>query len=101
MRLFNSWIGLWILVAIGLGGCEEEIPDVLEAAVAGVPDERWRERLRAYVVPRQSGASDAAVITAFCETDLSSFKVPRDIVFLDELPKNANGKILKRALRRQ
>jgi hypothetical protein len=52
MRLFISWIGLWLLVAIGLGGCEEEIPDVLEAAVAGVPDERWRERLRAYVVPR-------------------------------------------------
>ena len=74
-------------------------PDVLEAAVVGVPDERWGERLRAYVVLREASAPDAAVITAFCETDLSSYKVPRDIVFLDELPKNANGKILKRALR--
>lgn len=74
-------------------------PQVAEAAVVGVADEKWGERLRAYIVPRGAGRPDAESITAFCRTDLSSYKVPREIVFLDELPKNATGKILKRRLR--
>jgi len=74
-------------------------PHVAEAAVVGVPDERWGEHLRAFIVVRDAETMDAESIISFCKTDLSSYKIPRDIVFVDTLPKNSNGKILKRALR--
>ena len=74
-------------------------PDVVEAAVIGVADARWGERLRAYIVAREAARPDPEEIAAFCRRDLSAYKVPRDIVFIDALPKNATGKILKRVLR--
>ena len=74
-------------------------PDVAEAAVVGVPDDRWGERLRAFVVPRRPETAEPDSLMAYCRAELSSFKVPRDIVFVNALPKNANGKILKRSLR--
>lgn len=76
-------------------------PQVAEAAVVGVADEKWGERLRAHVVTRGQPAPDAGAIIAYCRDHLSGYKVPRDIVFAESLPKNATGKILKRALRAQ
>jgi long-chain acyl-CoA synthetase len=74
-------------------------PAVLEAAVVGVPDERWGERLKAFVVPRAGAAPDGDALVAHCMQHLSAYKVPREFEFLQDLPKNANGKVLKRALR--
>jgi fatty-acyl-CoA synthase len=74
-------------------------PDVAEAAVVGVPDKEWGERVRAFVVRKPGAAVDAAAITAFCKQRLAGPKVPRDVVFLEALPKNPTGKVLKRELR--
>jgi long-chain acyl-CoA synthetase len=73
-------------------------PSVREAAVYGVPDETWGERVTAAVSVREE--TSAAELVDFCRERLAGFKLPKRIVFLDELPKNPSGKILKRELRR-
>ena len=73
-------------------------PDVLECAVVGVADPRTGEAVRAFVV-RRNPALDAAQLRAFCHENLTGYKVPRDFVFRDELPKSNVGKILRRELR--
>jgi len=77
-----------------------QIDGVLEAAVVGMPDERFGEKTVAAVV-RQPGAelSEAGVIAA-CKKDLASYKVPKQVVFLNELPKTIIGKVLKRELKK-
>ena len=75
-------------------------PSIREAAVIGVPDERWGERLRAFVVTRPDTSLDLAELEAFCRDRLSSYKVPRELRIVDELPRNAAGKVLKHELRR-
>ena len=72
-------------------------PGVVEVAVVGVPDEAWGERLRAFVVPVEGMELTADDLKAYVKENLAGFKVPRDVVFLDELPRNATGKVLKRA----
>ena len=72
-------------------------PGVLEAAVLGVPDEDWGQRLRAFVVAAPGGVKEQA-LKDYVKANLASFKVPRDVVFLDELPRNPTGKVLKRVL---
>jgi fatty-acyl-CoA synthase len=74
-------------------------PDIEEAAVVGVPDEDFGQRLRAFVVLRRHGALDAEAVQAHVKQNLARYKVPRDVVFLGELPRNATGKVLKRELR--
>ena len=74
-------------------------PGVLEAAVVGVPDREWGERVRAYVVKRQGADVNEDELKGFCRSRLAGPKVPRDIVFMDALPKNPTGKTLKRELR--
>ena len=73
-------------------------PGVDEAAIIGVPDPVWGERVRAVVVPRQDGAVDESELIEFCRQRLASFKKPESVVFIDELPRNALGKVLKRVL---
>jgi fatty-acyl-CoA synthase len=72
-------------------------PSVAEAAVVGLPDERWIEAVTAVVVPRDSVTQEELV--AHARRVLPGFKVPKRVLFVDELPRNASGKILKRELR--
>jgi fatty-acyl-CoA synthase len=76
-----------------------EHPAVLEAAVVGVPDARWGEVPKAFVVVRTGASVSADALTAHCATRLAKFKVPKHVEFVDELPRNPSGKILKRELR--
>ncbi|WP_327692878.1 fatty acyl-CoA synthetase [Streptomyces sp. NBC_00459] len=70
---------------------------VAEVAVVGLPDERWIEAVTAVVVPR--GEVTEAELIAHAREELAHFKAPKRVVFVDELPRNASGKILKRELR--
>ncbi|MGW3511636.1 acyl-CoA synthetase [Streptomyces sp. NPDC000994] len=72
-------------------------PRVAEAAVVGLPDERWIEAVTAFVVP--CGEVTEADLIAHAREKLASFKAPKKVIFVDALPRNASGKILKRELR--
>ncbi len=74
-------------------------PNVHEAAVIGVPDEKWGESVKAIVVLKDGEGSTADEIMEYCNSRLAGYKKPRSVDFMDELPKNAMGKILKRVLR--
>lgn len=76
-----------------------EHPDVVEAAVVGMPHERWGEVPKAFVVLRPGAAVEAAELVAFCRERLAKFKVPAEIQFLGQLPRTPSGKVLKRDLR--
>jgi acyl-CoA synthetase (AMP-forming)/AMP-acid ligase II len=73
-------------------------PQIEEAAVVGVPDTEFGQRLKAFIVPRQDGHLSEDEVKTYVKQNLARYKVPRDVVFLDELPRNATGKILKREL---
>ncbi|MFE0154832.1 class I adenylate-forming enzyme family protein [Nonomuraea sp. NPDC059007] len=74
-------------------------PGVAEAAVVGLPDERWGERVTAFVVTEPGAAVEAARLVEHCRRRLSGAKLPRQIEFVPALPRNAAGKILKRELK--
>ena len=76
-----------------------EHPAVVEAAVVGRPDERWGEVPVAYVVRRADDETTADALIEHCRQQLAKFKVPKDVHFIDALPRNPSGKILKRELR--
>jgi fatty-acyl-CoA synthase len=76
-----------------------EIPAVSAVAIIGLPDSKWGESGKAFVVKRKDKALNADDIIAYCKTKLAKFKVPKSVVFLDELPKNDAGKLNKLALR--
>jgi fatty-acyl-CoA synthase len=76
-----------------------EHPAVAECAVVGVPDERWGEVGRAFVVVRAGEEVDEADVLAHLEGRLARYKLPKSVVFLPELPHNASGKLLKSRLR--
>ncbi|MBO0767874.1 MAG: long-chain-fatty-acid--CoA ligase FadD2 [Solirubrobacterales bacterium] len=76
-------------------------PAIEEAAVIGVDDKDFGKRLAAFVVLRPGRQLDADGVREFVKANLARFKVPRDVVFLDELPRNPSGKVLKRELREQ
>ncbi|WP_327715243.1 acyl-CoA synthetase [Streptomyces sp. NBC_00490] len=72
---------------------------VAEVAVIGLPDERWIEAVTAVVVPRAGEEVEEAELIAHAREKLAHFKAPKRVLFVDELPRNASGKILKRELR--
>jgi acyl-CoA synthetase (AMP-forming)/AMP-acid ligase II len=72
--------------------------DVVEVAVLGIADEKFGQVLKAWVVPADPGAIDEARIKAYVRQNLASYKTPKEVVFIPELPRNATGKILKRTL---
>ncbi|MGV9541504.1 acyl-CoA synthetase [Nocardia beijingensis] len=73
-------------------------PDVREAAVVGVEDRDFGKRLRAFVVPTEDATRDPQEIKDYVRANLARHKVPRDVVFVDELPRNATGKLVRRKL---
>ena len=72
---------------------------VLEVAVVGRADERWGEVPVAFVALRPDAAVTADALMEHCRVRLARYKVPKDITFLDALPRNPSGKVLKRELR--
>jgi len=76
-------------------------PAVLEAAVIGVPDEQWGESVKALIVLKSGAACTEEELIAHCKANLASYKKPKSIDFVDSLPRNPSGKVLKRVLREE
>ena len=74
-------------------------PGVSEGVIIGIPDERWGEAVKAVVVPVPGAELSAADVIAFCRARLAHYQCPASVDFVEELPRNATGKVLKRALR--
>jgi len=75
-------------------------PEVVEATALGVDDQEFGARLRAFVVKQKDSSIDEDAIKVYVREHLARYKVPREVIFLDELPRNPTGKILKRELRK-
>jgi long-chain acyl-CoA synthetase len=76
-----------------------EHPGVQDVAVIGVPDETWGENVCAVVVKRPGAECEPDALIAHCRASMASYKKPKLVVFVDELPRNPSGKVLKRELR--
>jgi fatty-acyl-CoA synthase len=94
-----------MIVSGGENVFPQEVEDLLaghekiaEAAVFGVDDEKFGQRLKAVVVTTGGDLSEDEV-KKFVKSNLAGYKVPRDVEFMDELPRNATGKVLKRELK--
>jgi acyl-CoA synthetase (AMP-forming)/AMP-acid ligase II len=77
----------------------EQHPDIVEAAVFGVPHDEWGEAVTAAVVVRQGATLTADEIIGFCRGRLARYKVPKAVDLHDSLPRNTAGKILRRVMR--
>lgn len=75
--------------------------DIAEAAVVGLPDERWGERVAAAVVPHEGSRPEPAEVIAFVRDRLAHYKCPRELMVVGDLPRNAMGKVLKPLLTQQ
>ena len=76
-----------------------ELPDVREVAVIGMLDERWGEKPVAVVVLADGAALELKDLADHCRMRLASFKIPKQLIIRDSLPRNPSGKVLKRVLR--
>jgi fatty-acyl-CoA synthase len=76
-----------------------QLPQVLEAAAVGLPDERWGERVAAVVVLRPGTTLTLEELQSFCRGKLGGFKLPKELVLRETLPRLPSGKVLKRVLR--
>jgi long-chain acyl-CoA synthetase len=74
------------------------VPGVLEVGVIGVPDEKSGERVRAYIKATVPAPSKEEIV-AHCRANLAAYKIPQDVLFVEDLPKSPIGKILRRTLR--
>ena len=72
---------------------------ILEVAVFGVDDEEWGQRLKAVIVLREGASCAEDDVKSHVKSNLAAYKVPRDVEFVDELPRTSTGKVLKRELR--
>lgn len=104
-RLFVDGRDDEMIVSGGENVFPREVEDLLadhaqieEAAVVGVADEKFGQRLRAFVVAHEDADLSEADVQAYVKQNLARYKVPREVVFMSELPRNATGKILKREL---
>ncbi len=95
-----------MIITAGVNVYPVEIEDVLaslpgvgEAAVVGLPDQEYGERVTAFIVAAPGASPDPEMLKAECKKRLAGPKVPREFVFLDKLPRNPTGKVLKRELR--
>ena len=93
--------GGYKLSALEIEEALREHPAVSEAAVVGVPDEAWGQRVEAAVVLRAGQPATPDEVLTFCRTRLAPYKVPRRLVVMDELPRNLMGKVVKADLERR
>ncbi len=77
----------------------QEHESIFEVAVIGVPSEKWGEEVKAIVVLKEGFEASESEIIQFCEGKLAGFKKPKSVEFIDKLPRNLTGKILKKDLR--
>jgi fatty-acyl-CoA synthase len=104
-RLFVDGRDDEMIVSGGENVFPREVEDLLadherieEAAVVGVSDEKFGQRLKAFVVLRVGAELDEEAVKDYVKANLARYKVPREVVFLEQLPRNATGKVLKREL---
>lgn len=76
-------------------------PEVLECAVVGIPEHEFGEMVTAFIVPREGYQIDPEALKSFLKTKLAPFKVPKEYISVEEMPKSGAGKILKREIRKQ
>jgi acyl-CoA synthetase (AMP-forming)/AMP-acid ligase II len=72
---------------------------VREVVVVGIPDDKWGEAVAAFVALRAGQTADDAALIGFAKERLASYKVPKSVHFIDEVPKSPVGKLLRRAVR--
>ena len=96
-----------MVISGGVNIYPREIEDVLhnhpkieDVAVIGVPDQKWGESLKAFIVTNNPNELEPEEVLSFCENNISKIKMPKIIEFIDKIPRNANGKVLKTALRK-
>ena len=74
-------------------------PKILEACTVGIPDEYRGETIKAFIVVKEGETLTEEEVTAYCKENLAAYKVPKRVEFIEELPKTAVGKVLRRELR--
>ena len=74
-------------------------PDISDIAIIGIPDEKWGEAVKAVIVRQPGSDLDEAGVIAYARERIAGFKCPKSVDFIDALPRNPSGKILRRELR--